>query len=297
MLDQEPTASPQGDGGFLRLRLQLGYDGAPFSGWAVQPGRSTVQGALEDALAMILRRPIRVTVAGRTDAGVHARGQVVHLDLLEPEWQQMARRSGTAPEAAFLRRLRGALSRVLGEQTGAVLVHSAGPAEPGFDARFSALWRRYSYRIADRPELWDPVQRQLTWWHKDPLDVGQLNSAVQPLLGLQDFRAYCKPREGATTVRELQRFEFFRRPDGVIDVTIQADAFCHNMVRALLGSAVQVGSGEQPAEWLAERLAARVRDAKSNLAPPHPLILEEVSYPHGAELLARTEMTRARRES
>lgn len=245
---------------------------------------------------MILRRPVRVSVAGRTDAGVHARGQVVHADLRSQEWAQMARRSQSGPEEAMLRRLRGALSRVLREQTGAILVHSAYPAEPGFDARFSALWRRYSYRIADRPELWDPVQRQLTWWHKEALDVDRLNSAVQPLLGLQDFRAFCKPRPGATTVRELQRLEFARDLDGVIDVVIQADAFCHNMVRALIGSAVQVGSGEQELGWMAERLAIKVRDAKSNLAPPHALVLEEVSYPHGAELLVRAEMTRARRE-
>lgn len=296
MLDQEPTAPLLGDGGFLRLRLDLAYDGAPFSGWAVQPGKRTVQGALEAALEMILRRPIRVTVAGRTDAGVHARGQVVHVDFYPQEWQQMARRSSASPEDAAVRRLRGALSRVLGEQTGAVLVHSVRPAEPGFDARFSALWRRYSYRIADRPARWDPVQRQLTWWYKEPLDVDQLNAAVQPLLGLQDFRAFCKPREGSTTVRELQRFEFLRTDDGVISVAIQADAFCHNMVRALIGSAVQVGSGEQCPEWLVERLAARVRDAKSNLAAPHPLVLEEVRYPQGAELLTRAELTRARRK-
>lgn len=296
MLDQEPTEPRQGEGGFLRLRLELGYDGAPFAGWAVQPGRQTVQGVLEDALAMILRRPLRVTVAGRTDAGVHARGQVVHVDLQALEWRQIARRSSAEPEEAFLRRLRGALSRVLGEQTGAVLVHSARPAEPGFDARFSALWRRYSYRIADRPTLWDPVQRQVTWWHKEELDVGRLTAAVQPLLGLQDFRAFCKPRAGATTVRELQRLEFGRDTDGLINVVIQADAFCHNMVRALIGSAVQVGSGEQSLSWMAERLAIKARDAKSNLAPAHPLVLEEVSYPHGAELLSRADMTRARRE-
>lgn len=296
MLDQEPTEPRKGGGGFLRLRLDLAYDGAPFSGWALQPERLTVQGVLEDSLAMILRRLVRVTVAGRTDAGVHARGQVVHAEFYPHEWEQIARRSTASPEEAVLRRLRGALSRVLGEQTGAVVVHSVRPAEPGFDARFSALWRRYSYHIADRPAQWDPVQRQMTWWHKTELDVELLNLAVQPLLGLQDFRAFCKPRPGATTVRELQRLEFSRQPDGTIKVAVQADAFCHNMVRALIGSAVQVGSGEQSPDWLAERLAIKVRDAKSGLAPPHPLVLEEVHYPNGADLLIRADMTRARRE-
>ncbi|NYE95236.1 tRNA pseudouridine38-40 synthase [Psychromicrobium silvestre] len=295
----EPTISPPGDGGFLRVRLDLSYDGAPFNGWAVQPDRVTVQGSLEDALAMLLRRSIRTTVAGRTDAGVHARGQVVHIDLSPAEWAGLARRSSQSPEEALLRRLRGTLSRVLGENTGAIVVAAAALAAPGFDARFSALWRRYSYRVADRPGDWDPTRRQFTWWHKLPLDVERLNQAAAPLLGLQDFRSFCKPRANsalASTVRELQRFEFARGSDGVLVVTVQADAFCHNMVRALIGSAVQVGSGEQPVGWLAERLAAKMRDARSLLAPPHPLVLEQVAYPDDGELGLRAELTRARRE-
>ena len=119
-------------------------------------------------------------------------------------------------------------------------------APEGFDARFSALWRRYSYRIADGPALWDPLGRASTLWHKDPLDVGLLNEGAAPLLGLQDFRSYCKPREGATTIRELQRFEFTRGTDGVIVATVQADAFCHNMVRSLVGSALYVGRAKRP---------------------------------------------------
>lgn len=296
---KEPTAPEIGDGGFLRVRLELAYDGAPFSGWALQPGRLTVQGALEAALEMLLRRPVRTTVAGRTDAGVHARGQVVHIDLLESEWSGLARRSSQRPGEALLRRLRGTLSRVLGQHSGAIVVHLAEPAAEGFDARFSALWRRYSYRIADRPTAWDPTRRQLVWWYKNPLDVERLNQAALPLVGLQDFRSFCKPRANdaaATTVRQLQNFSFLRGHDGVITVTVQADAFCHNMVRALIGSAVQVGASEQPISWLAERLALKSRDAKSLLAPPHPLILEQVAYPEGAELLRRAELTRARRD-
>ncbi|BCW46388.1 hypothetical protein StoSoilB5_35720 [Arthrobacter sp. StoSoilB5] len=195
-----------------------------------------------------------------------------------------------------MRRLRGALSRVLGDLTGAIEVHDAGLAPEGFDARFSALWRRYSYRIADGAERWDPVLRGITLWHKAPLNISLLNEGASQLLGLQDFRSYCKPREGATTIRELQRFEFERASDGVIVATVQADAFCHNMVRSLVGSALRVGEGLEQPGWLHERLLERKRDAKSVLAAPHPLVLEEVAYPSDSELLARAELTRARRE-
>lgn len=280
----------------MRVRLDLSYDGGPFSGWALQPGLRTVQGSLEEALTLLLQRPVRVTVAGRTDAGVHARGQVVHLDLTEAEWLSLPRGHELDPAVALLRRLRGALSRVLGDLTGAVEVHDAGLAPEGFDARFSALWRRYSYRIADGPERWDPVLRSITLWHKSAVDVSVMNHGVQALLGLQDFRSYCKPREGATTVRELQKFSFERGSDGVIVATVQADAFCHNMVRSLVGSALRVGEGLESPEWLHARLLERKRDAKSLLAAPHPLVLEEVAYPLDSELLARAELTRARRE-
>jgi tRNA pseudouridine38-40 synthase len=296
MNDQKPAAPVLGGGGFLRIRLDLAYDGGSFSGWAVQPGRRTVQGTLEAALELVVRRPVRVTVAGRTDAGVHARGQVVHLDLAEPEWLGLNRGAELDPAVALLRRLRGALSRELGDLTGSIVVHEAAIAPEGFDARFSALWRRYSYRIADGLERWDPLSRYDTLWHKTPLDVDLLNAGSAQLLGLHNFLSYCKPREGATTIRELQRFEFERGADGVIVATVQADAFCHNMVRALVGSALYVGEGQERPEWLHERLLAKKRDARSVLAAPHPLVLEEVAYPSDAELLARAERTRALRE-
>ncbi|MEO3934083.1 tRNA pseudouridine synthase A [Micrococcaceae bacterium Sec7.4] len=296
MNDQKPAAPVRGGGGFLRIRLDLAYDGGPFSGWAVQPGRRTVQGALEEATAMLVRRPVRVTVAGRTDAGVHARGQVVHMDLSETEWLGLNRGVELDPAVALLRRLRGSLSRVLGDLTGSIEVHQVRIAPEGFDARFSALWRRYSYRIADGPALWDPLGRTSTLWHQDEQDVGLLNEGASQLLGLQDFRSYCKPREGATTIRELQRFEFVRGADGVLVATVQADAFCHNMVRSLVGSALFVGAGIEKPGWLFERLLARQRDAKSVLAAPHPLVLEEVAYPSASGLLARAELTRALRQ-
>lgn len=296
MNHQKPAAPVLGGGGFLRIRLDLAYDGGPFSGWAVQPGLRTVQGVLETALALLVRRKIRVTVAGRTDAGVHARDQVVHLDLTEAEWVGLNRGVELDPAVALLRRLRGALSRGLGDLTGAIEVHKVTIAPDGFDARFSALWRRYSYRIADGPALWDPLGRYSTLWHRAPLDVDLLNEGAAQLLGLRNFLSFCKPREGSTTIRELQRFEFARGTDGVIVATVQADAFCHNMVRALVGSALYVGEGVESPGWLYERLLEQKRDAKSVLAAPHPLVLEEVAYPSDSEMLARAELTRALRK-
>ncbi|MBG6216391.1 tRNA pseudouridine38-40 synthase [Arthrobacter sp. CAN_A6] len=305
MTTQKP-ASPSGDGGLLRVRIDLAYDGGPFAGWALQPGLATVQGVVEEGLFTLLRRPARVTVAGRTDTGVHARGQVMHVDLTQGEWQAMTRGKDVSPEDAMRRRLTGTVNLVLTRQppgsgrttrnaVPAVVVRKVGLAPEGFDARFSALWRRYSYRIADAQAGQDPLARHTTLWYQGELDVGQLNSGAAHLRGMQDFRAFCKPRAGATTIRELQRYEFQRGADGAITVTIQADAFCHNMVRALIGSTLRVGSGEMPVRWLKDRLEARIKDAQSILAPAHPLVLEEVAYPEAAELGRRAALTRARR--
>ncbi|MCC3276112.1 MULTISPECIES: tRNA pseudouridine synthase A [unclassified Arthrobacter] len=306
----ERPALPEPDGGPFRVRMDLAYDGAPFSGWAAQPGLWTVQGLVEDALAVLLRRPVRITVAGRTDAGVHARGQVVHFDLTAAEWYGLARGRDLDPGVSLRRRLHGVLNKELtmaareaGQQRraidahgGAVEVLSAVPAPAGFDARFSALWRRYSYRICDLPENRDPLSRHTTLWFKAPLDIGLMNQAADGVLGIRDFLSFCKPRTGSTTIRELQEFSFSRGADGVITTHIQADAFCHNMVRSLVGGSLLVGSGERRPQWLADRLAARIRDSKSLLAPPHPLVLEEVRYPADAELAGRAELTRAHRE-
>lgn len=278
--------------GLQRVRLDIAYDGGPFSGWAVQPGRRTVQGVLEEALAMMLRRPARLTVAGRTDAGVHARGQVAHVDLTEEEWATMGRGHAVAPSLALERRINGALGRVLGDLNGAVMVTETQAAPEGFDARFSALWRRYSYRIADGATLRDPLKRAQTLWFNDELDVDRMNAGAAELLGLGDFKAFAKPREGATTIRTLQRFDFTRNIDGVIKLNIQADAFCHNMVRALLGAALRVGRAVEGPHWMRERQLAGVRDAKSVLASAHPLIFEEVRYPDDLELHERATLTR-----
>ncbi len=292
-----PAAEGGHDGGatapaLVRIKVLLAYDGAEFSGWATQPGRITVQGRLEEGLELLVRRRVRTTVAGRTDAGVHARGQVAHFDLTEEEVAGLSRGRDIDPMRSLLRRLRGVLTR----HGQAILIRSVEVAPAGFDARFSALWRRYSYRIADGPDRWDPLERRTTLWHADPVDLVAMNAGVAALLGQHDFLSFCKPRERATTIRTLTDCRFERGADGVITAHLRADAFCHNMVRAVIGAALRVGDGREAAGWIAERLDARVRDAKSILAAPHPLVLEEVAYPdEAAELAARAELTRARR--
>ena len=305
----ERPAVPSPDGGLFRVRMDLSYDGAPFYGWAAQNDLPTVQGILEAALEVLIRRPIRLTVAGRTDSGVHARGQVVHFDLTGPEWEGLPRGAELTPEQALIRRMRGILNkdltmplrkakapkRVIHAMEGAITVHAASLAPAGFDARFSALWRRYSYRIADREASRDPLTRAVTLWHDFALDEDRMNQAAEAVLGVRDFLSFCKPRTGATTVRELQEFSFRRRPDGVLVAHLQADAFCHNMVRSLVGGAILVGAGERDPQWLGQRLQARVRASDSLLAAPHPLILEEVRYPSGAQMRQRAQDTRVRR--
>ncbi|MFQ4150574.1 tRNA pseudouridine synthase A [Arthrobacter sp. LAPM80] len=279
--------------GLVRIRLDIAYDGGPFSGWAIQPGLQTLQGTLEEALALIMRRLVRLTVAGRTDTGVHARGQVAHCDLTQAEWDALNQGNTVEPCLALLRRINGALGWVLKGSQGAIQIQRVQRAGIGFDARFSALWRRYSYRIADASTRRDPLQRAQTLWFNQELDADLMDAGAAELLGLGDFKAFAKPREGSTTVRTLQRFEFIRGDDGVINLNIQADAFCHNMVRALTGAALRVGQGVEGPHWMRERQLAGVRDAKSVLASAHPLVFEEVRYPADDELHSRARLTRA----
>ena len=275
----------------MRLRIDCAYDGADFSGWAAQPGLRTVQGTLEAALATALRVPVvRVTVAGRTDAGVHARGQVTHVDVDAAAVVASAGRSTDPPLDALARRVDGILPPDL-------RVRRVREAADGFDARFSATWRRYAYRIADAQELADPLVRGhvLTWGRR--LDVGAMNEASAPLVGLQDFAAFCKQREGATTVRTLLDLAWRRDDAGLVVGDVRADAFCHNMVRALVGCLIAVGEGRKPVEWSAEVMAGRRRDAGVRVVHPHGLTLEEVGYPDDAELAAQADRARARREA
>ena len=289
-----PAAVPSsGDPADVRVRLDLAYDGGAFHGWARQPGLDSVQGALEDGLERILRRPVRTVVAGRTDAGVHARGQVVHLDLAEGEWAGLTRgRPGLEPASSLTRRLGGVLSR----WGGAVVVHRARRAPAGFDARFSALWREYEYRIHDAPAARDPRTRGFTHWHGAALDERLMSVEADAALGLHDFLSFCRPRAGATTIREVQRLEVRRDAEGVVCVRIRADAFCHNMVRAIVGALIQVGEGAREPGWLGRRVASPARDSEVRLAPPGGLTLLAVGYPDDAEQLRRrAEGTRAKR--
>ena len=280
-----PTESNNEDSvGQVRLRLDLAYDGSEFHGWAVQPGVRTVQGALQSALDLLLKspQPAELTVAGRTDAGVHARGQVAHLDVSAETWGSIA--------GAALRRL----NRVL---PGDIRVYEIKLAPPGFDARFSALGRRYSYRVCDDPAYADPLRRRDTLWHRASLDEARMNAAATSLLGEHDFAAFCRRREGASTIRELQRLDWQRQEPGVLVGTFVADAFCHNMVRALTGALLSVGDGTGEVNWIAAVLAARVRNPSVRVAPPHALCLEQVEYPPDSGVAARAHRTRRLRSA
>ena len=268
----------------VRVRLDLSYDGAAFSGWAAQPGRRTVEGVLSETLGHVLRRPapVRLTVAGRTDSGVHARGQVAHADLPADVWEAHA-------DAASRR-----LSRALPPD---LRVRSIAVAADGFDARFSALWRRYAYRICDDPARADPLRRHDTLWNPRHLDLDAMNEAAALLLGEHDFAAFCRKREGATTVRALRRLEWARDVDGVAVGCVVADAFCHNMVRALVGALLPVGEGSRPVSWPAQVLAAAARDPGVRVVPAHGLSLEEVRYPEPELLAARAALTRRVRDT
>jgi len=282
----------------VRLRLDLAYDGAGFAGWARQPALRTVQGVLEDALATVLRAaprgeaPPRVSVAGRTDAGVHARGQVAHVDVGVAALLATRGRSDRDGPTALVARLAGVLP-------GDLVVHRVTVAPSGFDARFSALRRRYVYRVCDDAALRDPLRRGHVLWHRRALDADAMAAAARPLVGRHDFAAFCKPRPEATTIRTLERFEWSRvtsGPDeGLVVAQVQADAFCHSMVRALVGASLVIGEGRRPAGWAGELLAGRRRDGAAAVVPPHGLTLEEVGYPPDAELAERAVQTRARR--
>lgn len=279
-MDEQPAAE-------LRLRLDLAYDGTDFSGWAAQPGRRTVEGELASAWTTLLRagNPVRLTVAGRTDAGVHARGQVAHLEVDPQAWRQVPGRSDRAPEDAALSRLRGLLPPD-------IVVHRVSVAPAGFDARFSALRRRYLYRLCDVPAALDPLRRRDTAVARHPLDGEAMHRAAQQLLGLNDFGAFCKRRDGATTVRTLLEYSWRRAPDGVLEATVVADAFCHSMVRSLVGAVVPVGERRRDVGWPADVMRATRRDPAVTVMPPHGLSLEEVAYPADADLAARAEQAR-----
>jgi tRNA pseudouridine38-40 synthase len=292
MNDTEP-ASPHRGGGLassLRIRIDFGYDGTAFSGWAMQPGKRTVETELSAALTLILRAstPVRLVVAGRTDAGVHARGAVAHADIDPAGWALLPGRSPRSPAESALARLNGVLPAD-------VVVHRVSLPPEGFNARFSATQRRYLYRICDRPQLLDPLRRADTLVHRHRLDTALMHAAGQQMLGLRDFSAYAKKRDGATTIRTLLDFSWVRTGEGEVEASVAADAFCRSMVRALVGAMIPVGEGRQPVDWPAQVLMAGRRHPGVVVVPAHGLSLQEVTYPPDVEVGGRATSTRFRR--
>jgi tRNA pseudouridine38-40 synthase len=257
----------------VRCRLDIAYDGTDFSGWAVQPGLRTVQGVLAGALATVLRAPVALTVAGRTDAGVHATGQVAHADL-----------PADLDAPGLVRRL----ARLLPPD---VRVLAVTPVPAAFDARFSALRRHYRYRIATAPYGAQPLRARdtVSWPH--PVDLDAVREASAALLGEHDFGAFCRRREGATTVRALQRFSWSAGA-GVVVAELTADAFCHSMVRSLVGALLDVGRGRRAVQWPAGLLGRTERCSAVAVAPARGLTLVAVDYPPDDELAGRAAVTR-----
>ncbi|MDN5790995.1 MAG: tRNA pseudouridine synthase A [Micrococcales bacterium] len=274
----------------IRLRLDLAYDGTGFAGWASQPDRRTVQGELTAALTTVLRppEPVRLTVAGRTDAGVHARGQVAHVDIDPDAHARLPGRSERSPEAALLSRLGGILPPDIAVRDGA-------HARVGCAARCGARARPNLTRTAAPPATRDPLRRHDTLWWPRSLDAAAMGAASRELVGLKDFAAFCRRREGATTIRTLLEYSWVRLPDGVLAATVRADAFCHSMVRSLVGAAVTVGEGRRSVDW-PEAMQRRGERTGIPVLAPHGLSLEEVRYPPDADLAARASSSRARRD-
>ncbi|MFI6822272.1 tRNA pseudouridine(38-40) synthase TruA [Micromonospora sp. NPDC050187] len=264
----------------IRLRLDVAYDGTGFSGWAAQPERRTVAGVLTATLDLVLGAGTAtgLTVAGRTDAGVHASGQVCHLDLPGEVWR--------AHEGGLLRRL----ARLLPPD---VRVRAMTEVPADFDARFSATFRRYEYRVTDAPWGTEPLRRHEVLAWPRPLDLAALNAAAAGLVGEHDFAAYCRRKENATTLREVTRLDWRRDPDGLLVATVQADAFCQAMVRSLVGAMLVAGDGRRPVDWPASLLTRRERSSEVTVAPAHGLTLVAVGYPEDpTEYARRADLTR-----
>lgn len=283
----------------MRIRLDIAYDGTHFRGWARQTSLRTVQGTLEDALALVLGTAYttgptpRLVVAGRTDAGVHAAGQVAHLDLDAQLLDALGRSRPKygSPLDLLAQRVRGVLGKYAD-----VTVRNIREAPEGFDARFSAVWRRYQYRIADSTTGYDPLERTRTTNVNARLDEEAMDAAARSLIGLHDFAAYCRPREGATTIRTLLEYDWRRDANGVLIANVRADAFCHSMVRALVGACVAVGRGRLSIEDVATLRDAQERTSAFPVLAARGLTLMEVGYPADDQLASRADATRARRD-
>jgi tRNA pseudouridine38-40 synthase len=274
-------------GGFVRLRLDIAYDGTEFAGWAPQTGQRTVAGVIEDALSTVFRVPVQLRAAGRTDAGVHATGQVAHLDIRADALSNAYPRTTREGDSEFLPLVRR-LARFLPAD---VRVLDVDRAAAGFDARFSALRRHYVYRLSTAPYGVEPQEaRYVTAWPR-ALDVEAMSVASRDLLGLHDFAAFCRQREGATTIRDLQRLQWSRDGDRVT-AYVSADAFCWSMVRSLVGALLAVGEHRREPAWCATLLTSTQRSSDFAAAPAQGLTLVGVDYPPDDELGARTKVTR-----
>ena len=275
-----PTLFPES--GFRRLRLDIAYDGTHFFGWATQPGHRTLQDLIEEAISRISQTNIDSIVAGRTDAGVHATGQVIHVDV---------------PDAMFERDLtyldlRYKLNRILDED---VRIMKVSDAPQGFHARFSALRRYYSYKILDNNDVIAPLSRHdVASWYR-PLDAARMNEASALLLGHHDFAAFCKFKVGGTTIRTLEKYEWHRSDEGLLVADVVADAFCYSMVRNLVGAVVCVADGRQSPAWIAQLLANKERVSDSLVFPARGLTLYQVDYPSNDQLLERAKITVGKR--
>jgi len=276
----QPTLFPES--GFRRLRLDIAYDGSNFYGWAAQPGRRTLQDLVEKAISQIARIDAESIVAGRTDAGVHATGQVIHVDV---------------PDTIFTadltyKDLRYKLNRILDED---VRIMNITDAPAGFHARFSALRRYYTYKIIDNNDVIPPLTRHdVASWYR-PLDVDLMNKASALALGHHDFAAFCKFKEGGTTIRTLEKYQWQRTSDGLLVADVVADAFCYSMVRNLVGAVVCVADGRKDPSWIGELLANKERVSDSLVFPARGLTLYQVDYPSNDQLLERAQVTIGKR--
>ena len=265
--------------GLLRIRLDIAYDGTNFSGFGTQPHHRTVQGELNKVLKKFLRvTSIKTIGAGRTDKGVHARGQVVHFDVSANIWNQIK-----DPMYKFRRLLPIDIQ-----------VRKVSIVPEDFDARYSALTRRYSYTVCDSKDGLDPLNSRFVLDYRKKLDDHSMNKASQMLIGLNDFYAFCKTRDGSTTIRNLIKFKWSRKSE-VVTCEIIADAFCYSMVRGLVGAMLQVGTGKKNETWPQEIMLKRKKVTDLNVVSPKALILEEVTYPHPSLYKSQYELTRRMR--
>jgi tRNA pseudouridine38-40 synthase len=272
----EPTLYPES--GFLRLRLDLAYDGTNFSGWATQPDRRTVQEEVEKAIGTISQSKVETIVAGRTDAGVHASGQVIHVDI---------------PQGVNLDDIAYKLNRILDED---IRIMQVSVAPEAFHARFSAIRRTYTYKILDKNLPVPPINRtDIASWYR-PLDAELMNVASGLVLGHHDFAAFCKFKEGGTTIRTLENFTWERRGELLV-ATIIADAFCYSMVRNLVGAVVCIADGRKDSEWIRQLLQNKERVSDSLVFPARGLTLSSVEYPTDNQLLERAKVTIGKRDN